>query len=165
MARRGIRSRFVLSAWFVGLVFSALAVPLAAHPPSILNETAEKAVAEDVLAFRKAFAEAIAAKDVVRLKSLYHAAFTHTHTTGKIDNRDARIVSALAGEPVIETAEVSDVVVRAPNDWVAVVTGTSPIKSLVDGKTYAVKWIQVFTRTDKSWVLVASQATRSYEIK
>ena len=70
----------------------------------------------------------------------------------------------MTGEPVVETAIVSDLVVRAPNDWVAVVTGTSPIKSIVDGKTYAVKWMQVYTRTEKSWVLVASQATRGGEV-
>lgn len=138
---------------------------VSAHPPAILNEAAEKVVADDVKAFRKAMVDAIALKDVARLKEMYHPAFTHTHTSGKTDGRDARIVSALAGEPVIETAETVDLTVRAPNDWVAVVTGTSPIRALSDGKVYAVKWLQVFTRTDRSWALVASQATRSGEWK
>lgn len=136
-----------------------------AHPPAIVNEAAERALGEEIQAFRKALAQAIAAKDAKRLQEMYAASFTHTHTSGKTDNRDARIVSALAGEPVIETSPVTDLVVRAPNDWVAVVTGTSPIKSMVDGKTYAVKWLQVYTRNEKSWVLVASQATRAGEMK
>lgn len=136
-----------------------------AHPPAIVNAAAERALGEEIQAFRKALADAIAAKDASRLKEMYAPSFTHTHTSGKTDNRDARIVSALTGEPMIETAVVTDLQVRAPNDWVAVVTGTSPIKSIVDGKTYAVKWLQVYTRNEKSWVLVASQATRAGEIK
>ncbi len=136
-----------------------------AHPPAVVNEAAERAIGEEIAAFRKAMADAIAAKDVAKLKQMYAPSFTHTHTSAKTDHRDARIVSALAGEPVIETADVQDLLVRAPNDWVAVVTATSPIKSMADGKVYAVKWMQVFTRQDKSWILVASQATRGGEIK
>jgi hypothetical protein len=144
-----------------------LAAPIAAlaHPPAIVNEAGERAIGEEIAAFRKALAEAIKAKDVAKLREMYAVTFTHTHTSGKTDNRDARIVSLLAGDPVIETAEVHDLVVRAPNDWVAVVTATSPITSMADGKTYAVKWLQVYTRREKSWVLVASQATRAGEWK
>lgn len=154
----------VLAVWTFTVAVAPIA-PARAHPPAILNEAAEKLVAEDVKAFRKAVADAIAAKDAAKLRDMYHAGFTHTHTSGKTDGRDARIVSALAGEPVIETSEATDLTVRAPNDWVAVVTGTSPIRAMSDGKTYAVKWMQVFTRTEKSWVLVASQATRGQEVK
>jgi hypothetical protein len=155
----------LLAAALLHLPVPGLIHDTSAHPPAILNEAAEKAIGEEVLAFRKALAAAIAAKDVAKLKEMYHPGFTYTHTSGKTDNRDARIASALAGEPVIETAEVRELVLRAPNDWVAVITAMSPIKAVSDGKTYAVKWIQVYTRHDKSWVLVAGQATRSHEIK
>ena len=157
--------RTIIAALLFAVILAGAPAPSLAHPPAILNEAAEKALAEEVTAFRKAMAAAITAKDVAKLKAMYHAAFAHTHTSGKSDNRDARIVSALAGEPVIETAEVTELVVRAPNDWVAIVTATSPIKSMADGKTYAVKWIQVFTRAETGWVLAASQATRAGEIK
>ena len=134
--------------------------PGRAHPPSFVNAAAEKAVGEEIQAFRKALAEAIAAKDASKLREMYAPSFTHTHTTGKTDNRDARIVSALAGDPVIETAPAEDLAIRVPNDWVAVATGTSPIKSMADGMINSVKWIAVYTRNDRSWVLIASQATR-----
>ena len=147
-----------------GIGVAALA-PSGAHPPSIVNAAAEKAVGEEIQAFRKGLADAIAAKDASKLREMYAASFVHTHTTGKTDNRDARIVSALAGDPVIETAPADDLVIRVPNDWVAVVTGTSPVKSMSDGKVNTVKWMAVYTRTDKSWVLVASQATRVAEAK
>lgn len=142
-----------------------LGTPGRAHPPSIVNAAAEKAISEEIQAFRKGLAEAIAGKDAAKLRDMYAEQFVHTHTTGKTDNRDARIVSALAGEPVIETAPVEDFLIRVPNDWVAVATGTSPIKSMSDGKIYAVKWTAVYTRAGQSWQLVASQATRAHEIK
>lgn len=144
--------------------FGMTATPPRAHPPAIVNEAGEKALGEEIQAFRKSIADAIAAKDAARLRDMYAPSFTHTHTTGKTDNRDARIVAALAGDPVIETAPAEDLVIRAPNDWVAIATGTSPIKA-ADGKIYAVKWLAVYTRSEKSWILIASQATRAHEIK
>ena len=141
------------------------ATRVAAHPPAIVNEAGQKLVADEIRAFRKQVAEAIAAKDVQKLRSFYADDFVHTHTSGKTDNRDARIVAALAGDPVIETAPVDGLVVRVPNDWVAVVTATSPIKSAADGKTYAVRWMSVYTRRELGWMIVASQATRSHELK
>jgi hypothetical protein len=36
---------------------------------------------------------------------------------------------------------------------------------MADGKIYAVKWLAVYSRTEKSWVLAASQATRAGEAK
>lgn len=144
-----------------GLLLGASAIPAHAHPPSIVGEAAEKVVAEEIKAFRKSLAEAIATRNATKLREMYAPGFLHTHTTGKTDNRDARIVSALAGDPVIETAPVEDLMIRAPNDWVAVATGVSPIKSMADGKTYPVRWTAVYTRTEKSWWLVASHATRA----
>ena len=142
-----------------GIAAAALA-PLGAHPPSIVNAAAEQAVGEEIRAFRKSLADAIAAKDANKLREMYAASFVHTHTTGKTDNRDARIVAALAGDPVIETAPAEDLVIHVPNDWVAVATATSPIKSMIDGQINTVKWMAVYTRTAKSWMLVASQATQ-----
>jgi ketosteroid isomerase-like protein len=109
--------------------------------------------------------DAIRAKDAAKLRDLYAPSFVHTHTSGKMDQRDARIVALLAGDPVIETADVTELDIRIPNDWTAIATGLSPITSRVDGKTYAVRWLAVYVRTDKSWAVAASQATRSHEIK
>lgn len=147
-----------------------------AHPPAILNQNAEKAVGEEVSAFRKAISDAVAAKDKARLKDMYHPGFTHTRHDGPTVKLDAHLAAALAGEPMIESAKAEDIVIRIPNDWVAVVTGTSTLspksaskggsKDTATAKPAAkVKWIQVFTRSGSSWVLVASQATHSQEIK
>mgnify|MGYP003352681992 CR=1 FL=1 len=112
-----------LASMIVGLQLGPASVPALAHPPSIVSEAAEKLVAEEIRAFRKQVVDAIARRDATKLRDMYAPGFMHTHTTGKTDNRDARIVSALAGDPVIETAAAEDLVIRAPNDWVVVATG------------------------------------------
>ena len=138
---------------------------LRAHPPTLLSPEAERATAQEVVDFRRQLADAILAKDAAKLRTMYADSFTHVHGSGKLDGKDARIVSALAGDPVIETAPAGDLVIRVPGGWTAVATGVSPIKSLADGKTYAFRWTAVYIRTDASWQLAASQATRMHEIK
>jgi hypothetical protein len=149
-------------------LFLAVAVPTGAalaHPPAILSPAGERAVAEEIVEFRKALAAAIVARDAGKLREMYAPAFVHTHGSGKLDGKDARIVSGLAGDPLIETAPVEDLVIRAPSDWTAVATGVSPIRSLADGKTYSFRWTAVYVRTQASWALAASQATRLGDVK
>ena len=144
----------------------AVAAPAAlAHPPAQLNADAERVIAEEVREFRKALAAAIAAKDAVGLRRMYADGFVHTHGSGKVDGKDARIVAALAGDPIIETAPADDVVIRIPGGWTAVATGVSPVRALSDGKTYAFRWTAVYVRMGDSWQLAASHATRMHEIK
>jgi hypothetical protein len=139
-------------------------IPASAHPPAILSEKAQKLVAEEVAAFRKELAATIKAKNATRLKRMYAPTFVHTHGSGKLDGKDARIKSILDGHPVIEIAPVTDLVIRAPSDWVGVATGVSPIKSQADGKTYAFAWTIVYVREGLSWNVAASHATRLHEI-
>lgn len=147
----------------LALLFAA--VPALAHPPAIMNEAGERAVAAEIEAFRAAMVEAIRSGNASLLREMYASSFVHTHGSGKQDGRDARIVSALAGDPVIETAPVGDLVIRIPNDWTAIVTGLSPVRSLADSKTYDFRWMAVYVRTEKNWALAASQATRLGETK
>lgn len=135
-----------------------------AHPPAIVSEAQRKLISEEVAAFRRDVAAAIKAKDAKRLQRMYAPSFMHTHTSGKVDGKDARIATLLKGDPVIETAPVSDLVIRIPNDWVGIATGVSPIKS-DDGKTYDVRWTAVYTREGQSWNVAASHATRLGETK
>lgn len=150
----------------VGFAIACAPMKARAHPPTQMNVDGEKIVTEEIKDFRKRLADAITAKDAVTLRKMYADTFQHTHTSAKTDSKDTRIVAALAGDPVIETADVDDLVIRAHGGgWVAVAFGTSPIKAMTDGKIYAVKWTAVYVRTEQSWHLVASQATRSHEIK
>jgi hypothetical protein len=136
-----------------------------AHPPAIISDQEEKVTAEEVKAFRKTISSAIEKKDAAALRKLYADSFVHTHGSGKVDGKDARIVSLLAGDPVIENAPVDDLVIRVPGGWTAVATGRSPIRSMVDGKTYQFRWIAVYVRIGDGWQIAASQATRLPESK
>jgi len=157
------------AAWsLVRLLALAVLLPtgaVLAHPPAILSDHEEKATVEEVMEFRKVVVRAIEAKDAAALRKIYAESFSHTHGSGKVDGKDARIVSALAGDPVIETAPVTDLVIRVPGGWTAIATGMSPIRSLADGKTYQFRWTAVYVRMGESWQIAASQATRLGEVR
>ncbi len=154
----------------VALILAAMAFSsileggASAHPPTITSEAQRKLISGEVAAFRKEVAAAIAAKDSKRLRRMYAPSFVHTHGSGKIDDKDARIATLMKGDPVIEMAPVSDLVIRIPNDWVGIATGISPIKS-DDGKTYDFRWTAVYVREGQSWNVAASHATRLGESK
>lgn len=148
------------------LLLAVTAPHAAAHPPTIVNQFSEKAIAEEVLDFRKRMADAITRKDTAALRDMYAEHFQHVHETAKIDGRDARVAAVTKGDPVIEVARPIEISVRAhAGGWAAVVTGLSPIKSKAEAKTYAVRWTAFYVRTDSSWQLAASHASRSHEIK
>ncbi len=151
--------RHVLSlaaATLVGATMPAHAHP---HEPG-MNVEQIAAIEQQIHAFRAEIRTAIAAKDVKRLRDLYAASFTHTHGSGKVDGRDARIVSVLAGDPVIETANADELAIRVFHSDTAIVTGKSPIPNLTDGKTYEFRWMAVYVRVGGEWHLASSQATR-----
>lgn len=156
-----------MRAHFIGIVMALAGLPgiALAHPPAQLGSQADEGVIEEIHAFRKALAEAVRNKDAATLRGMYAEKFTHTHTSAKIDGRDARIVALLAGEPVIETAPVDNLSVAIhAGGWAAVAAGISPIKAMTDGKIYAVHWTATYVRTERSWQLAASHATRGKEI-
>ena len=139
-------------------------VPAIAHPPAIVSEAARKLISEEIAAFRREVAAAIKAKDKKRLTRMYSPQFVHTHASGKIDGKDARIASLLKGDPVIETAPVTDLVIRVPNDWVGIATGLSNLAAS-DGKIYAYRWTTTYVREGLSWHVAASHATKLDEVK
>lgn len=119
-----------------------------------------KLIEEQVKQFRAEIVAAMKAKDVQGLRAMYADSFTHTHGSGKVDGKDARIVALLAGDPVIEDAPVEELSVRVFGADTAIVTGRSPILNKTENKHYEFRWIQVFVRDRGPWQLAASQATR-----
>ena len=152
-------------AFALGLGIVALAAtPALAHPPTLLSPEGHTHTVEEIMAFRRELAAAVAAKDVAKLRALYADSFTHTHTSSKVDGKDARIVSLLAGEPTIELAPAQNLKVNIlAGGWVAVAVGVTPITAMSDGKVYAVHWTATYTRAETGWQLAASQATRGRE--
>ena len=163
MTQLGITRR---GAFSFALGLAALAVaPALAHPPSLLSPEGHQHTAEEILAFRKELAAAVALKDVAKLRALYADSFTHTHTSSKIDGKDARIVALLAGEPTIEVDKPQSLKIDIlAGGWVAIATGVTPIKAMSDGKIYLVHWTATHVRSETGWQLAASHATRGREM-
>lgn len=136
-----------------------------AHPPSLLSPEGHTHTIEEIMAFRAELAAAVAAKDVVKLRTLYADSFTHTHTSSKVDGKDARIVALLAGEPTIEIETPQNLKIDIlAGGWVAIATGITPIRAMSDGKIYLVHWTATYARAEAGWQLAASHATRGREL-
>jgi ketosteroid isomerase-like protein len=153
----------LLAVLLLGLA-PTLGLQASAHPPEVLSPAAEQATADEVKAFRADLQRSIRDKDAAGLRRMYAPGFVHTHSSGKLDGRDARIVAALAGDPIIETAPVEDLEIRVPGGWTAIATGRSPLRSSADGRTYDFRWMAVYVRLGDGWALAASQATRLGEV-
>ena len=139
-----------------GLVCAARTV--SAHPPAKLTLEQEKGVVEEIMAFRKTLADAVAAKDPKKLRTLFADSFRHTHASGAIDKKDAYIAAIVSGRPVIESAPVTELEIRIPGGWTGVVTGRSSLAT-GDGKPADVRWMSVFVRKGDSWQVAGSQVT------
>jgi ketosteroid isomerase-like protein len=145
----------------LSLPWPLLAVsPAFAHPPRQPDTVEAQSLIEEIKAFREKIAKAVTAKDFQALRAIYADAFTHTHGSGKVDNKDARLVSAMAGEPMIENAPATDLSYRVFAGPTVIVTGKSPILNVKEQKTYDFRWLAVYVTGKDGWLLAASQATR-----
>ena len=131
-----------------------------AHPPRQPDPAEAKKFIQEVTDFRARLAKAVLAKDFAALRPLYADNFTHTHGSGKLDNKDARLVAAMAGEPLIEAAPATDLSFRVFTGPTVIVTGKSPILNVKDQKTYDFRWVCVYVTAQDGWQVAVSQATR-----
>lgn len=137
-----------------------VAGPALAHPPRQPDNAEQQSIIEEIKTFREKVAKAVADKDFPALRAIYADTFSHTHDSGKLDNKDARIVSAMAGEPMIENAPASELSYRVFAGPTVVVTGKSPILNVKEQKTYDFRWVAVYVTGRDGWLLAVSQATR-----
>lgn len=150
--RTVILATFALPAGFAGRGL--------AHPHEQFAHERQGQIEQQVMAVRARIRDAVQAKDVAALRALYATGFTHTHGSGKVDGRDARIVSLLAGEPTVELAPVEELTIRIPHADTAILSGRSPILNVAENRSYDFRWLQVYVRAAGDWQLVVSQATR-----
>jgi len=155
-----IRARHATRRATLTAALAFAAAPVAAHPLPPARGAAARAVEQEVTRFREALGAAIQRKDVAKLREVYAESFTHTHGSGRIDGHDARIVSALASEPLIETAPAEELSLRAFGDATAILTGRSPILNRQENRSYDFRWITIYGKTDRGLQLAASQAAR-----
>ena len=140
------------------LAFLHTSAPVSAHPISPATSAAPALQAE-IQTFRAKFEAAAQRRDAVALRTFYTDDFTHTHTSGKVDGKDARIVSVIAAEPTVETAPVPEFHLSCFGESVCIARALSPIKRGLDGKWFDVRWTQTYIKTPKGWQIAVSQAT------
>lgn len=146
----------LLTTLFVsGLIPSSLTL---AHSIAPVPSTDRKLQGE-ISTFRHAFEDAATKKDAVALRNFYTDDFTHTHTSGKVDGKDARIVSVLAAEQTVEVAPVPEFRLSCFGESMCIARALSPIKRATDGKWMDVRWTQTYVKTGKGWQIAVSQAT------
>ena len=139
-------------------VIFTVATGAGAHPIEPSAATDGKLLAE-IQAMRKDFLQAAASKDAVALRRFYTDDFTHTHTSGKVDGKDARIVSVIANEPTVEAAPTPEFKLSCFGESVCIARALSPIKRGSDGRWFDVRWTQTYVKTGRGWQLAISQAT------
>ena len=146
------------TAAFLACAFLVPASGVMAHPIEPVTTTQPKLQAE-ILAFRKDFQTAANQRDVASLRRFYTDDFTHTHTSGKVDGKDARLLSVLSGEPTVEMAPTPEFHLSCFGESVCIVRALSPIRRGSDGKWFDVRWTQTYVRTSRGWQIAISQAT------
>lgn len=152
--------RSLLAASLPLLALPVLSSAALAHPPRQPDSAEAQTLIKEVTEFREKLARAVKDKDLATMRALYADAFTHTHGSGKLDNKDARLVSAMAGEPLIEAAPASELSFRVFAGPTVIVTGLSPILNVKEQKTYDFRWVSVYVTAKDGWQLAVSQATR-----
>ncbi len=137
-----------------------LPLPALAHPPRQPDKAESASIIEEIKVVRDKLAKAVTNKDSRTLRTIYADAFTHTHESGKMDDRDARIASAMAGEPMIENAPATDLSYRVFAGPTVVITGKSTLPNAGEQKSRDVRWVAVYVTGRDGWLLAVSQATR-----
>lgn len=139
---------------------SLLPLPALAHPPRQPDKAESASIIEEIKVVRDKLAKAVTAKDARTLRSIYADAFTHTHESGKMDDKEARIASAMAGEPMIENAPATDLSYRVFAGPTVVVTGKTTLLNSGDASRHDVRWVAIYVTGRDGWLLAVSQATR-----
>ena len=145
-------------ALFTFLVAALLPLAVFSHPIEPVPATDRK-LRDEISAFRMTFQAASANRDAAALRRFYTDDFTHTHTSGKVDGKDSRIVSVLAGEPTVEMAPTPEFNLSCFGESICIARALSPIKRGTDGKWFDVRWTQTYVKTSRGWQIAVSQAT------
>lgn len=142
------------------LALLASALSSAARGQPVVPPADLAAVGRELEAFRADLKRAAETRDIPRLRVLIADTFNHTRASGRVDDKEARIIALLAREPGIETGLVLDASVRPHGPDMVILTARSPILNRDENKAYDFRWMQVFTKVSGHWQLAASQETR-----
>ena len=105
--------------------------------------------------------KALIEKDTVTLKQLLHADATYGHSNGWVEKKPDVIKDLVSGKLIYKSIENKNA------EWVqskdmATMRCTSDVQYALDGKEGVLKLhvLQVWTKTNKGWQLLARQSTK-----
>lgn len=127
-----------------------LVVPFAAYAQSSKTE-------REVAAFRAEIRTAVKAKDHAALARYFADGFSHTHASGKVDDKAARIDFFVKGEPSIEDVEPEEIRFNVINKNVVTANGKTTLLFGTEKRTF--QWTGVFVKQKGKWTVAATHAT------
>lgn len=124
---------------------------------SVSAQTANFKIEKEIADFRAEIREAVKAKDRKSLERFFADGFTHTHASGKVDEKPARIDFFIKGEPTIEDVEPDEFRIVVFGKNLASVIGRSTLRFGTEQRTF--QWTGVYRKDKGKWKVLATHAT------
>lgn len=135
---------------YLALAIIFLVAPFAAQAQ---NSNTER----EIVAFRAEIREAVKAKNRAALERYFADGFTHTHASGKVDDKKARIDFFIKGEPTIEDVEPDEIRFNVINKNLVTANGKTTLLFGTEKRTF--QWTGVFLKQKGKWIVAATHAT------
>ncbi len=120
----------------------------------MINAQTKDKMLSEITDFRQKLSEAVEKGDRKTLENLFAEDFTHTHAVGKVDGKEKRIDSILAGGKTLETVKPDEIEIRFYGKNTAIAVG----QTTIDETVY--RWTMVYIKNKKDWQIAASQASK-----
>ena len=114
-----------------------------------------------IIALDKARMQAMADKDIAKLKTMLCKGLIYTHSSARMDTKDSLIGNMESGATVYTSVVPSDVVAQDLGD-VVVLTGVAKISVVSNGtpNSFGVRFTDVYQNQNGTWRMVTWQSTK-----
>ncbi|MEX2614804.1 MAG: nuclear transport factor 2 family protein [Alphaproteobacteria bacterium] len=114
-----------------------------------------------IIALDRERMQAMADKDIAKLKNMLCKGLIYTHSSARMDTKDSLIGNMESGATVYTSVVPSDVVAQDLGDAV-VLTGVATISVLSNGtpNTFGVRFTDVYQNQNGTWRMVTWQSTK-----
>ena len=117
---------------------------------------------DKIIALDKERMQAMADKDITKLKNMICKNLVYTHSSARLDTKDSLLGAMESGATVYTSVVPSDVVAQDLGD-VVVLTGSAQISVVANGtpNSFGVRFTDVYQNQDGTWRMVAWQSTKT----
>lgn len=117
---------------------------------------------DKIIALDKERMQAMADKDIAKLKNMICKNLVYTHSSARLDTKNSLLGAMESGATVYTSVVPSDVVAQDLGD-VVVLTGSAQISVVANGtpNSFGVRFTDVYQNQDGTWRMVAWQSTKT----